>query len=159
MGDPEDMDYVLALDQTKAVTEGIREIVITLVIALALVILVVSLFQPGRRATLIPLLAVPVLLVGTFILFPVFGFSTNTLSLFGLVLAIGLVVDDAIVAIEVVERHIEDGLTPKAAALKAMEELSGPVIGIALVLSAIFVPTAFILGTPAGFTSSWPSPS
>ena len=143
---PEDMDYVVALDQTSAVTEGIKEIVKTLLVALALVILVVYLFLQGWRATLIPLLAVPVSLVGTFILFPVFGFSINTLSLFGLVLAIGLVVDDAIVVVEGVERHIEEGLTPKAAALKAMEELSGPVIGIALVLSAVFVPTAFIPG-------------
>jgi len=143
---PEDMDYVVALDQTHAVTEGIKEIVKTLVIALALVILVVYLFLQGWRATLIPLLAVPVSLVGTFILFPVFGFSINTLSLFGLVLAIGLVVDDAIVVVEGVERYIEEGLAPKAAALKAMEELSGPVVGIALVLSAVFVPTAFIPG-------------
>ena len=88
----------------------------------------------------------PVSLVGTFVLFPLFGFSINTLSLFGLVLAIGLVVDDAIVVVEGVERHIEEGLTPKDAALKAMEELSGPVVGIALVLSAVFVPTAFIPG-------------
>ena len=109
-------------------------------------ILVVYLFLQGWRATLIPLLAVPVSLIGTFVLFPVFGFSINTLSLFGLVLAIGLVVDDAIVVVEGVERHIEEGLAPKAAALKAMEELSGPVIGIALVLSAVFVPTAFIPG-------------
>ena len=115
-------------------------------IALALVILVVYLFLQGWRATLIPLLAVPVSLVGTFVLFPVFGFSINTLSLFGLVLAIGLVVDDAIVVVEGVERHIEEGMTPKDAALKAMEELSGPVVGIALVLSAVFVPTAFIPG-------------
>src|SRR5438034_3263940 len=122
---PEDIDYVVALDQTRAVTEGIKEIVKTLLIALALVILVVYLFLQGWRATLIPLLAVPVSLVGTFVLFPVFGFSINTLSLFGLVLAIGLVVDDAIVVVEGVERHIEDGLTPKNAALKAMEELSG----------------------------------
>src|SRR6202051_777932 len=143
---PADMDYVVALDQTKAVTEGIKEIVITLVIALALVILVVYLFLQGWRAPLIPLLAVPVSLVGTFILFPVFGFSINTLSLFGLVLAIGLVVDDAIVVVEGVERHIEEGLAPKDAARKAMEELSGPVIGIALVLSSVFVPTAFIPG-------------
>src|SRR5262249_51243057 len=98
------------------------------------------------RATLIPLLAVPVSLVGTFVLFPLFGFSINTLSLFGLVLAIGLVVDDAIVVVEGVERHIEDGMAPKDAALKAMKELSGPVVGIALVLSAVFVPTAFIPG-------------
>jgi hydrophobic/amphiphilic exporter-1 (mainly G- bacteria), HAE1 family len=143
---PEDMDYVVALDTTRSVTEGIKEIVETLLIALALVILVVYLFLQGWRSTLIPLLAVPVSLVGTFILFPVFGFSLNTLSLFGLVLAIGLVVDDAIVVVEGVERHIEEGMTPKNAALKAMEELSGPVVGIALVLSAVFVPTAFIPG-------------
>ena len=143
---PEDLDSVVALDTTRAVTQGMKEIVVTLLIALGLVILVVYLFLQGWRATLIPLLAVPVSLVGTFILFPVFGFSINTLSLFGLVLAIGLVVDDAIVVVEGVERHIEEGLTPKAAALKAMEELSGPVVGIALVLSAVFVPTAFIPG-------------
>jgi len=143
---PDDLDFVVALDTTRAVTQGIKEIVITLVIALALVILVVYIFLQGLRATLIPLLAVPVSLVGTFILFPVFGFSINTLSLFGLVLAIGLVVDDAIVVVEGVERHIEEGMTPKNAALQAMEELSGPVVGIALVLSAVFVPTAFIPG-------------
>jgi HAE1 family hydrophobic/amphiphilic exporter-1 len=123
-----------------------KEIVVTLLIALALVILVVYIFLQGWRATLIPLLAVPVSLVGTFVFFPIFGFSINTLSLFGLVLAIGLVVDDAIVVVEGVERHIEEGMTPKDAALKAMEELSGPVVGIALVLSAVFVPTAFIPG-------------
>jgi len=143
---PEDMDYVISLDTTRAVTEGLKEIVVTLLIALALVILVVYIFLQGLRATLIPLLAVPVSLVGTFVLFPLFGFSINTLSLFGLVLAIGLVVDDAIVVVEGVERHIEEGMTPKNAALKAMEELSGPVVGIALVLSAVFVPTAFIPG-------------
>src|SRR5262249_59526131 len=106
----------------------------------------VYIFLQGWRATLIPLLAVPVSLVGTFVFFPLFGFSVNTLSLFGLVLAIGLVVDDAIVVVEAVERHIEDGMTPKAAAFKAMEEISGPVVGIALVLSAVFLPTAFIPG-------------
>jgi HAE1 family hydrophobic/amphiphilic exporter-1 len=143
---PEDIDYVVALDTTHAVTEGMREIVVTLVIAIFLVIIVVYVFLQGWRATLIPLLAVPVSLIGTFVFFPVFGFSINTLSLFGLVLAIGLVVDDAIVVVEAVERHIEDGLAPKQAALKAMEEISGPVIGIALVLSAVFVPTAFIPG-------------
>jgi hydrophobic/amphiphilic exporter-1 (mainly G- bacteria), HAE1 family len=143
---PEDLDYVVALDTTRSVTEGMKEIVLTLVIAIGLVIVVVYIFLQGWRATLIPLLAVPVSLVGTFILFPVFGFTINTLSLFGLVLAIGLVVDDAIVVVEGVERHIEEGMTPKNAALKAMEELSGPVVGIALVLSAVFVPTAFIPG-------------
>src|SRR2546428_13682632 len=112
-GLPPDMDYVGSLDQTRSVTEGIKEIVVTLLIALALVILVVYLFLQGWRATLIPLLAVPVSLVGTFVLFPVFGFSINTLSLFGLVLAIGLVVDDAIVVVEAVEHHIEEGMTPK----------------------------------------------
>ena len=143
---PEDMDFAVSLDTTLAVTQGIKEIVETLVIALVLVIIVVFLFLQGWRSTLIPLLAVPVSLVGTFVLFPLFGFSINTLSLFGLVLAIGLVVDDAIVVVEGVERHIEEGMTPKNAALKAMEELSGPVVGIALVLSAVFVPTAFIPG-------------
>src|ERR1700682_4072078 len=143
---PHDVDYVTSLDTTRAVTQGMKEIVLTLVIAIILVIIVVYIFLQGWRATLIPLLAVPVSLIGTFIFFPAFGFSVNTLSLFGLVLAIGLVVDDAIVVVEAVERHIEEGLTPKAAALKAMEEISGPVIGIALVLSAVFIPTAFIPG-------------
>src|SRR6266516_753433 len=140
---PEGMDYAVALDTTRSVTEGIREIIETLLIAIVLVILVVYVFLQGWRATLIPLLAVPVSLVGTFAFFPLFGFSINTLSLFGLVLAIGLVVDDAIVVVEAVERHIENGLAPKDAAFRAMEEISGPVIGIALVLSAVFVPTDF----------------
>ncbi len=143
---PPGLDYAIALDTTLAVKEGIDEIVQTLLEALLLVIIVVFLFLQGWRATLIPLLAVPVSLVGTFILFPVFGFSINTLSLFGLVLAIGLVVDDAIVVVEAVEHHIEQGMSPKAATFKAMEEVSGPVIGIAIVLSAVFVPTAFIPG-------------
>src|ERR1700693_2699509 len=143
---PQDMDYAISLDQTSAVTEGMKEIIETLVIAIVLVILVVFLFLQDWRATRMPLLAVPVSLVGTLILFPLFGFSINTLSMFGLVLAIGLVVDDAIVVVEGVQRHIEEGLAPKDAARKAMAELSGPVIGIALVLSSVFVPTAFIPG-------------
>ncbi len=143
---PTDMNYAVSLDQTLAVTEGMKEILITLGIALLLVILVVYLFLQNWRATLIPLLAVPVSLVGTFILFPVFHFSINTLSMFAMVLAIGLVVDDAIVVVEGVERHIEEGLSPREAAVRAMEELSGPVIGIAMVLSSVFVPTAFIPG-------------
>ncbi len=143
---PGDMDYTTALDTTRSVVQGIKEIVLTLFIAIVLVILVVYLFLQGWRATLIPLLAVPVSLVGAFVFFPLFGFSVNTLSLFGLVLAIGLVVDDAIVVVEAVERHIEDGLSPKDAALKAMEEISGALVGIALVLSAVFIPTAFIPG-------------
>src|ERR1700689_3443082 len=143
---PDDVDYSVPIDTTLAVNEGIKEIVETLVIAIGLVVLVVFIFLQGWRSTLIPLLAVPVSLVGTFIFFPLFGFSVNTLSLFGLVLAIGLVVDDAIVVVEAVERHIEEGLAPKAAALKAMEKISGPVIGIALVLAAVFIRTAFIPG-------------
>ncbi len=143
---PEDVDYVVALDTTKSVTQGIKEIVITLLIAIVLVIIVVYIFLQGWRATLIPLLAVPVSLIGTFIFFPLFGFSINTLSLFGLVLAIGLVVDDAIVVVEAVKRHIDEGLSPHDAAITAMQEISSPVIGIALVLSAVFIPTAFIPG-------------
>jgi len=143
---PDDIDYTIPIDSTLAVTEGMKEIVETLLIAIVLVVAVVYLFLQGWRATLIPLLAVPVSLIGTFLFFPLFGFSINTLSLFGLVLAIGLVVDDAIVVVEAVERHIEVGLAPKQAALKAMKEISGPVIGIALVLSAVFVPTALIPG-------------
>jgi HAE1 family hydrophobic/amphiphilic exporter-1 len=143
---PDDLDYVVALDTTLPVTEGIKEITHTLFEAIVLVIIVVFLFLQGWRATLIPLLAVPVSLVGTFIFFPMLGFSINTLSLFGLVLAIGLVVDDAIVVVEAVEHHIEHGLSPKDATLKAMEEVTQPVIGIALVLSAVFIPVAFMGG-------------
>jgi len=143
---PEDVDYAVSLDQTLPVTEGIKEIAETLAIAIVLVILVVYLFLQDWRATLIPMLAVPVSLVGTFMLFPLFGFSINTLSMLGLVLAIGLVVDDAIVVVEGVQRHIEEGLAPRDAARKAMAELSGPVVGIALVLASVFVPTAFIPG-------------
>jgi HAE1 family hydrophobic/amphiphilic exporter-1 len=143
---PPGLDYAIALDTTLPVTEGISEILHTLIEALVLVIIVVFLFLQGWRATLIPLLAVPVSLVGTFLVFPMLGFSINTLSLFGLVLAIGLVVDDAIVVVEAIEHHIEHGLSPKDAAFKAMEEVSGPVIGIAIVLSAVFIPTAFIPG-------------
>jgi HAE1 family hydrophobic/amphiphilic exporter-1 len=143
---PQDVDYTVSLDQTLPVTEGMKEIVWTLVIAIVLVIIVVYLFLQDWRATLIPMLAVPVSLVGTFAVFPLFGFSINTLSMFGLVLAIGLVVDDAIVVVEGVQHHIEEGLSPQDAALKAMKELSGPVVGIALVLASVFVPTAFIPG-------------
>jgi HAE1 family hydrophobic/amphiphilic exporter-1 len=143
---PAGITYDIPLDTTKAVTAGIHEIVVTLVEALGLVVLVVFIFLQGWRATLIPLLAVPVSLIGTFIIFPALGFSINTLSLFGLVLAIGLVVDDAIIVVEAVEHHIEEGMEPRAATEKAMEEVGGPVIAIALILSAVFIPTAFIPG-------------
>jgi HAE1 family hydrophobic/amphiphilic exporter-1 len=143
---PQDMTYAVALDTTQAVTVGIHEIILTLFEALALVVLVVYIFLQGWRATLIPLLAVPVSLIGTFAVFPLLGFSINTLSLFGLVLAIGLVVDDAIVVVEAVEHHMEHGLSPRDASFKAMEQVSSPVIAIALILAAVFIPTAFIPG-------------
>jgi HAE1 family hydrophobic/amphiphilic exporter-1 len=140
------MDFAVSLDQTLSVTEGLNDIVKTLFEALVLVVIVVFLFLQGWRATLIPLCAVPVSLIGTFVVFPLFGFSINTLSLFGLVLAVGLVVDDAIVVVEAVERHIEEGMSPRDATLQAMREVSGVVIGVALVLSAVFIPTAFLPG-------------
>jgi HAE1 family hydrophobic/amphiphilic exporter-1 len=143
---PPDMDYVVSVDNTAAVTEGIREITYTLLEAMLLVVLVVFLFLQNWRATMIPLIAVPVSLIGTFAVFPLLGFSINTLSLFGLVLAIGLVVDDAIVVVEAVERHIEEGMMPRAATLQAMKEVSGPVVAIALILSSVFLPVAFMGG-------------
>ena len=143
---PSDLEYSIALDTTQSVREGIKEILHTLYEALILVIIVVFIFLQGWRATLIPALAVPVSLIGTFAMFPLLGFSINTIALMGLVLAIGLVVDDAIVVVEAVEHHIEKGLSPKDATLKAMEEVSGPVVAIALVLSAVFLPTVFIPG-------------
>ncbi|HMK22677.1 MAG TPA: efflux RND transporter permease subunit [Terriglobales bacterium] len=143
---PPGLEYITALDTTLAVRAGIDEIYKTLLEALVLVILVVYIFLQGWRATLIPLLAVPVSLIGTFVVFPMLGFSINTLSLFGLVLAIGLVVDDAIVVVEAVEHHIEHGLSPHDATVKAMEEVSGPVVAIGLILAAVFVPTAFVPG-------------
>ncbi len=143
---PADLEYAVTLDTTRAVTEGIREIVKTLFLALLLVILVIFIFLQGWRATLIPTLAVLVSLIGTMAAFPLLGFSINTLSLFGLVLAIGLVVDDAIVVVEAVERHMEEGLSPREATLKTMEEVSGPVMAIALIFAAVFLPTVFIPG-------------
>jgi len=143
---PQDLEYKIAMDTTLPITEGMKEIVKTLLEAIVLVIIVVFLFLQNWRATLIPLLAVPVSLIGTFVIFPMLGFSINTLSLFGLILAIGLVVDDAIVVVEAVEHHIEHGFSPKDATLKAMEEVSAPVVGIALVLSSVFVPMAALGG-------------
>ncbi len=143
---PADVAHEVSLDTTQAVREGLREIITTLLIAIGLVALVVFIFLQDVRATLIPLAAVPVSLVGTFAFFPLLGFSINTLSLFGLVLAIGLVVDDAIVVVEAVQRHIDEGMTPHDAALKAMEEVATPVIAIALILASVFIPTAFIPG-------------
>src|SRR6266568_2116475 len=143
---PADMQYHIPYDSTEAVSAGLHEIEITLFESLVLVILVVYIFLQGWRAALIPLAAVPVSLVGTFIIFPMLGFSINTLSLFGLVLAIGLVVDDAIVVVEAVEHHIEEGLDPKSATEKAMTEVGGPVVAIALILAAVFIPTAAIPG-------------
>ncbi|HET9833588.1 MAG TPA: efflux RND transporter permease subunit, partial [Vicinamibacterales bacterium] len=143
---PRDMEYLISLDTTLPVTEGIKEIVHTLFEAVVLVIIVVFVFLQNWRATLIPLLTVPVSLVGAFIFFPLLGFSINVLSLLGLVLAIVIVVDDAIVVVEAVMHHIEHGMTPKEATVKAMEEVSGPVIAIGLILSAVFVPVGFMGG-------------
>ena len=143
---PDGLEYTIAMDTTLPITEGMKEIVTTLMEAIVLVIIVVFLFLQNWRATLIPLLAVPVSLVGTFAVFPMLGFSINTLSLFGLILAIGLVVDDAIVVVEAVEHHIEHGLSPIDATFKAMEEVTAPVIGIALILSSVFVPMAAMGG-------------
>jgi HAE1 family hydrophobic/amphiphilic exporter-1 len=143
---PSDVAYVTSLDTTLPVTEGIREVLLTLFEAFGLVILVVFLFLQSWRATLIPLLTVPVSLIGAFAVVPILGFSINTLSLFGLVLAIGLVIDDAILVVEAVERHIEEGDPPKVATQKAMDEVSAPIIAVALVLSAVFIPVAFIPG-------------
>jgi HAE1 family hydrophobic/amphiphilic exporter-1 len=143
---PADLDYAVTLDTTQAVTAGIREIIITLILAIILVILVVFLFLQNWRATLIPMIAVPVSLIGTFAVFPLFGFSINTLSLFGLVLAVGLVVDDAIVVVEAVEHHIEQGLSPRDATIQAMVQVSGPVVAIALIVMCVFLPMALMSG-------------
>src|SRR6266851_3908375 len=143
---PSDVDYAVSLDTTLPVTEGIREIVITLLETTLLVVFVVFIFLQSWRATLIPLIAVPVSLIGTFMVFPALGFTINTLSLFGLVLAIGLVVDDAIVVVEAVERHIEEGKSPKDATLAAMKEVTAPVVSVAVILASVFIPMGFMSG-------------
>ncbi len=145
------MDYRIVYDPTIYVRESIRAVVETLFIAILLVVIVVMVFLQTWRASIIPLVAVPVSLIGTFAVMLVFGFSLNTLSLFGLVLAIGIVVDDAIVVVENVERHIHMGKTPIEATREAMDEVSGPIIAIALVLCAVFVPTAFVSGLTGQF--------
>ena len=143
---PPDMDYKIVYDTTPAVEASIHEIVKTFVEALILVTIVVFVFLQSVRATIIPLLTIPVSIIGTFIFFPMLGFSVNTLSMFGLVLAIGIVVDDAIVVVEAVIHHMEGGADPLEATQAAMKEVSGPVIGIALILSAVFIPVAFLGG-------------
>ncbi len=148
---PEDMDYVISLDMTPFIKESIHEVIRTLVEAVALVAAVVLLFLQNWRSALIPLLAVPVAIVGTFAVMAAIGFSLNNLTLFGLVLAIGIVVDDAIVVVEAVEHHVEEGLAPRDATIRAMEQVSGPVVAIGLVLSAVFVPCAFITGITGQF--------
>jgi multidrug efflux pump len=148
---PEDVDYEIAFDTTPFVKESIWEVIRTLVLAVVLVAAVVLVFLQNWRSTVIPLAAVPVAIVGTFAAMAAIGFSLNMLTLFGLVLAIGIVVDDAIVVVEAVEHHIETGLSPRRAAYKAMEQVSGPVVAVALVLSAVFVPCAFISGITGQF--------
>src|SRR5690606_14629592 len=148
---PEGVDYRIVYDPTMFVRESIRAVVRTLVEATVLVVLVVMIFLQTWRASVIPLLAVPVSIIGTFAVMLATGFSLNTLSLFGLVLAIGIVVDDAIVVVENVERHIELGEDPRTATRKAMAEVSGPIIAIGAVLCAVFIPTAFISGLTGQF--------
>src|SRR5258707_1868807 len=143
---PEDVDYAIVYDTTPFINESISEVFKTLRDAIILVAVVVLLFLQNWRSALIPLVAVPVAIVGTFAVMAAFGFSLNNLTLFGLVLAIGIVVDDAIVVVEAVEYHIEHGMAPRDATVKAMEEVSGPVVAIGLVLCAVFVPCAFISG-------------
>ncbi|MES2953867.1 MAG: efflux RND transporter permease subunit [Pseudomonadota bacterium] len=148
---PEGVEYRIAYDPTQFVRASIKSVITTLLEAVALVVLVVILFLQTWRASIIPLLAVPVSVVGTFAVLHLLGFSINALSLFGLVLAIGIVVDDAIVVVENVERNIEAGLSPREATYRAMREVSGPIIAIALVLVAVFVPLAFISGLTGQF--------
>jgi multidrug efflux pump len=148
---PEDIEYTVSLDMTPFIKQSIREVIRTLIEAVILVALVVMLFLQNWRSALIPLLAVPVAIVGTFAVMATIGFSLNNLTMFGLVLAIGIVVDDAIVVVEAVEHHIEEGMTPRAAAHRAMNEVSAPVIAVALVLSAVFIPCAFISGITGEF--------
>src|SRR6266436_1667436 len=142
---PADMRVDLTLDTTIPVTEGAKEIAITLVEAIALVLLVVFVFLGSARATWVPIQTIPVSLVGTFLFFPMVGFTINTLSLLGLVLAVGLVVDDAIVVVEAVQAKIDEGMSPHDGAVAAMDEISGALVGIALVLSSVFIPACFIL--------------
>jgi multidrug efflux pump len=148
---PEDIDYAVSLDMTPFIKESIKEVFRTLLEAILLVAVVVLIFLQNWRSSLIPLAAVPVAVVGTFAVMAAIGFSLNNLTLFGLVLAIGIVVDDAIVVVEAVEHHIEEGMTPHQAAHQAMREVSGPVVAVALVLSAVFVPCAFISGITGEF--------
>jgi multidrug efflux pump len=148
---PAGLDYTIAYDPTTAIRESVHEVQKTLFEAIALVVLVVLIFLQTWRAAIIPLVAIPVSLIGTFAAMSAFGFSINNISLFGLVLAIGIVVDDAIVVVEAIEHHIEAGLSPREAARKAMTEVSGALVAIALVLSAVFIPTAFIAGITGQF--------
>jgi multidrug efflux pump len=143
---PAGISYVVPYNSTMFVRAAIKDVMITLLEAIGLVILVVFIFLQNWRATLIPLLTVPVAVIGTFVFFPLLGFSINITSMFGLVLAIGIVVDDAIVVVEAVQRHIDDGMSPASATARAMEEVSGPVVAIAFILAAVFIPVAFIGG-------------
>src|SRR2546429_9767508 len=155
---PSDMRTDLTLDTTIPVTEGAKEILITLAEAIGLVLLVVFVFLGSFRATWVPIQTIPVSLVGTFLFFPMLGFTINTLSLLGLVLAVGLVVDDAIVVVEAVQAKIDEGLTPHDAAIAAMDEVGGALVGIALVLSSVFIPAGFILGITGSLYRQVPLP-
>jgi hydrophobe/amphiphile efflux-1 (HAE1) family protein len=143
---PEGLQYAIPYDSTRFVTTSISEVIKTLFVAIVLVILVVFVFLQNWRATLIPLLTIPVAIIGTFALFPALGFSINTTSLFGLVLAIGIVVDDSIVVVEAVQLNIDRGMNPRDATIRALQEVSGPVVAIACILAAVFIPVAFLGG-------------
>src|SRR5206468_2106481 len=148
---PVGLDYAVVYDTTPFITESIKEVFKTLLDAMLLVAFVVLVFLQNWRSTVIPLVAVPVAIIGTFAVMAAVGFSLNNLTLFGLVLAIGIVVDDAIVVVEAVEHHIEEGMPPRDATAQAMRDVSGPVVAIGLVLSAVFVPCAFIRGIVGQF--------
>ena len=148
---PDGLDYSIVYDTTPFITESVSEVFKTLRDAVILVAFVVLLFLQNWRSALIPLVAVPVAIIGTFAVMAALGFSLNNLTLFGLVLAIGIVVDDAIVVVEAVEHHIELGLAPRDATIKAMSQVSAPVIAVGLVLTAVFVPCAFITGITGQF--------
>ena len=157
---PPGLEYAISFDATKSVRASIHEVYKTLIEAAILVLLVIVLFVQDWRAILVPATTVPVTLIGAFAAMAAFGFTVNLASLFAVVLAIGIVVDDAIVIVEGASRHIEAGLSRRAAAIKAMDELFGPIIGITLVLMAVFVPAAFLSGRAAGCmrSSRWSSP-
>src|SRR4051812_39910250 len=158
MSFPEGLDYNIGYNPSEFIAQSVHELIKTVYEAMALVVIVVLVFLQGWRPAIIPIIAIPVSLVGTFAAMAALGFSINNLTLFGLVLAVGIVVDDAIVVVENVERHLEHGLSRREAALKTMEEVGGALVSIALVLCAVFVPTAFLGGISGQFFQQFAVP-